>query len=191
MYKEQETESLLKEFLKQEDTQKAEEEGPKRHNLNSVRNEQKERQNHTGNEADCRLDNISKDKKHKFRVKVYKLCLDGGCTYDLQIYCGNDKTVNKSTVPDNVAFHLANNLLNVERTIYTDHFCTAHSLLNRNTNLVGILTLNPKEVADAKLKKEEIIGMESNTGVTVTKWKDKREVQNILLTWWMSIKGKK
>ncbi|KAF2889254.1 hypothetical protein ILUMI_16919 [Ignelater luminosus] len=102
MYKERETEKSLKEFLKQEDTQKGEEEGPKRHNLNSVRNGQKKRQNHTGNE-----------------------------------------------------------------------------------------TVNPKEVAGAKLKKEEFIGMESNTGVTVTKWKDKREVQNILLTWWMSIKRKK
>lgn len=124
-----------------------------------------------------------KNKRHKFGVKVYKLCLDGGYTYDLQIYCGNDKTENMS-VPDSVVFRLANSLLDVGRTIYTDNFYTsvtlAHSLLNKNTNLVGTLRqnrkLNPKEVTGAKLKKGEIIGMESNTGVVVTKWKDKREV---------------
>ncbi|KAK9727692.1 Elongation factor TS [Popillia japonica] len=31
-----------------------------------------------------------KNKKHKFGVKLYKLCLNGGYTYDLQIYCGTN-----------------------------------------------------------------------------------------------------
>ncbi|KAF2883214.1 hypothetical protein ILUMI_22956 [Ignelater luminosus] len=35
---------------------------------------------------------------------------------------------------------------------------------------------NAKEVTGAKLKKGEIIGMESNTGIILTKWKDKRKV---------------
>lgn len=124
-----------------------------------------------------------KNKKHKFGVKVYKLCLDGGFTYDLQIYSGNDKTRYQS-VPDTVVFHLSKDLLDSGRTIYTDNFYTsvtlAHSLLKKRTHLVGTLRQNrrhnPTEVTKAKLKKGEIIGRESNTGVVVSKWKDKRDV---------------
>ncbi|KAF2880054.1 hypothetical protein ILUMI_26123 [Ignelater luminosus] len=50
----------------------------------------------------------------------------------------------------------------------------------RNKDIVGTLrqnrNLNPKEVTVAKLKKGEIIGMESNIGVILTKWKDKCKV---------------
>lgn len=124
-----------------------------------------------------------KNKRHRFGVKVYKLCLDAGFTYDLKIYCGADKSENTS-VPDSVVFYLANDLLDVGRTIYTDNFYTsvtlAHSLLERNTHLVGTLRqnrkLNPKEITTAKLRKGEIVGRESNTGVIVSKWKDKRDV---------------
>lgn len=36
--------------------------------------------------------------------------------------------------------------------------------------------LNPPDVVKAKLKKNEVIARESDTGIVVLKWKDKRDV---------------
>jgi len=68
--------------------------------------------------------------------------------------------------------------------VYTDNYYTsvdlAHKLLDKNTHLVGTLRRNrknnPKPVLNSILKKNEIKAMESNTGVIVAKWKDKRDV---------------
>jgi hypothetical protein len=52
--------------------------------------------------------------------------------------------------------------------------------LTHQTHLVGTLRsnrkLNPKAVIDKKLKKGETVAAESNTGVVIQKWKDKRDV---------------
>ncbi|KAL4125889.1 hypothetical protein QTP88_010126 [Uroleucon formosanum] len=53
-------------------------------------------------------------------------------------------------------------------------------IINISTNLVGTLRSNrknnPKEVVNKKLKKGEVIAKQCNKGITVLKWKDKREV---------------
>lgn len=53
-------------------------------------------------------------------------------------------------------------------------------LLMRNTHLVGTVRANQKknapEVVAAKLKKGESKAQQSNNGVTLLKWKDKRDV---------------
>jgi len=74
--------------------------------------------------------------------------------------------------------------LNFGRTVYTDNWYTsvnlAHQLLDRNTHLVGTLRnnrkQNPKDVTSKKLKKGDFIAQQSDRGIVVLKWKDKRDV---------------
>lgn len=123
------------------------------------------------------------NKKHKFGIKIVKLCLKGGYTYNFTINCGKEYNVGES-VPSAVVMKLMGNLLDCGRTLCTDNYYTsvslAHSLRNRQTHLIGNLRsnrkFNPKNVIEKLLKKGEFIAEESNMGVTVEKWKDKRDV---------------
>lgn len=124
-------------------------------------------------------------KRHKYGVKLFKLCVDGGYTYAVKIYGGGDGA-QKSDKPlaSRVVMELMEPLLNTGRTLYTDNFYTsvslAHELNNKRTHLVGTLRqnrkLNPKGVTSAKLKKGEMKMQKSYTKVIVGKWKDKRDV---------------
>lgn len=123
------------------------------------------------------------NKRHKFGIKMFKLCLEGGYTYNFSIYCGKEYDGQQS-VPSKVVINLMNNLLDSGRTLCTDNYYTsvslAHELLNRKTHLIGTLRsnrkFNPAQVIEKKLKKGEQIAAESDTGVVVQKWKDKRDV---------------
>lgn len=123
-----------------------------------------------------------KGKRHKFGIKLFKLCLSGGYTYHTKIYCGADK-VEGMSVATKVVFELMQGSLDKGATLYTDNWYTsielAQKLLDRNTHLVGTLRKNrkglPQDVVNAKLKKGEIIGREKN-GIVVFKWKDRRDV---------------
>lgn len=123
------------------------------------------------------------NKRHKFGIKLFKMCLEGGYTYDVRVYCGSENDPEIS-VPTKVVMTMMSDLLNTGRTVYTDNYYTsvtlAHQLLEQQTHLVGTLRanrkLNPKDVTQKKLKKNEFIARESNTGVVVMKWRDKRDV---------------
>nr|CAH7743691.1 unnamed protein product [Callosobruchus chinensis] len=125
-------------------------------------------------------------KRHKYGVKLFKLCIEGGYTYALKIYGGGGGGVQTSTKPlaTRVVMELMEPLLNTGRTLYTDSFYTsvdlAHALKNSQTHLVGTLRqnrkLNPKAVINAKLKRGEMKVQRSSTNVVVGKWKDKRDV---------------
>ncbi|KAJ8957608.1 hypothetical protein NQ314_006534 [Rhamnusium bicolor] len=77
-----------------------------------------------------------------------------------------------------------NNLLGSGRTLFTDNWYTsvglARKLATRGTHLVGTLRsnrkCNPKAVITASLNRGQIFGMESDDGITVLKWNDKRDV---------------
>lgn len=124
-----------------------------------------------------------KNKRHKFGIKLFKLCLKDGYTWNVKIYCGKEA---RSGIPvsSSVVMKLMQDLLDSGRVLYTDNYYTsihlAHQLLERSTYLVGTLRsnrkLNPPDVVKAKLKKNEVIAQESDTGVVVLKWKDKRDV---------------
>lgn len=124
-------------------------------------------------------------KRHKYGVKLFKLCVDEGYTYSIKIY-GGGGGVQTSDKPlaTRVVMELMEPLLNSGRTLYTDNFYTsvglAHELNNNQTHLVGTLRqnrkLNPKAVTSAKLKRGEVKMQKSNTKVIVGKWKDKRDV---------------
>ncbi|CAH1998284.1 unnamed protein product [Acanthoscelides obtectus] len=125
-----------------------------------------------------------KGKRHKFGIKIFKLCGDGGYTYNMKIYCGKESKRDGVSVADKVVFELKNNLLDSGRILVTDNWYTSvglvRRLLARSTHLVGTLRsnrkCNPKNVITTSLKRGQILGMESDDGITVFKWKDKRDV---------------
>lgn len=97
---------------------------------------------------------------------------------DIQVYTGRDE------VPESVVLELAEPLLNIGRTAYTDNFYTSVSLATKlnmkETHLVGTLRANRKynspEVVAAKLTRGDRIVRESSNGILELKWKDKRDV---------------
>ncbi|CAH1965776.1 unnamed protein product [Acanthoscelides obtectus] len=128
-----------------------------------------------------------KNKKNKFGIKLYKLCTTGRYTFNLKIYCGLDNS-GGGNASSNVVMSLMSELLDTGRILYTDNYYTSVSLatqlLQRKTHLVGAVRSNrkgnPKEVLNKKLKKHEVMGQESGTGIVMLKWKDTRDV--LLLT---------
>lgn len=127
-----------------------------------------------------------KQQRHRYGIKVFKLCSGPGYTYSLQIYTGKDENVNripgyKST---EIVMSLCQDILGKGRTICTDNWYTsvdlAEKLITMNTHLLGTLRKNrrgnPKQVVSQKLKRGEVIVRENEKGVTVLKWKDKRDV---------------
>ncbi|KAJ8930975.1 hypothetical protein NQ314_016172 [Rhamnusium bicolor] len=125
-------------------------------------------------------------KGHGYSIKRYKLCTEKGHTWNASIYVGRDLTNDLTqTASHNVTLKLIEDLLGEGRTLYMDNFYTsvplAYDLIKQKTHLVGTLRFNrkyiPQEVKDAKLVKGAIIAKESPEGVTVLKWRDKRDVQ--------------
>lgn len=88
-----------------------------------------------------------KNKRHKFGIKLYKLCLQNGYTYNIKVYCGNDKGA-IGNASFNVVFSLMENLLDCGRTLYTDNYYTsvhlARELAKRQTHIVGTVRFNRK-----------------------------------------------
>lgn len=123
------------------------------------------------------------NKTHKYGIKLFKLCIDNFYTVGIKIYAGKEATVGQR-VSTKVVMEIAEDYLDLGRTMYTDNWYSSYDLaselLNRSTNLVGTLRSNrknnPKEVVNKKLKKGEVIAKQCNKGITVLKWKDKREV---------------
>ncbi|XP_045386989.1 piggyBac transposable element-derived protein 2-like isoform X2 [Lemur catta] len=123
------------------------------------------------------------NKCHKFGIKLFKLCLKDGYTWNVKVCCGKEA---RSGIPvsSSVVVKLLEGLLDSGRVLYTDSYYTsirlAHRLLERSTYLVGTLRsnqkLNPPDVVKAKLNKNEVIARESDTGVVILKCKDKRDV---------------
>ena len=124
-----------------------------------------------------------KQKKHKYGIKIFKLCCNRGYTYKFHVYSG--KALDKqNTTPSNIVISLLKNLFHKGHTLCTDNWYTsvdlANKLIRKNTHLMGTLRTNrkgnPSEVINTKLKHGEIIAKENNQGITVLKWKDKRDI---------------
>lgn len=126
-----------------------------------------------------------KNKRHKFGIKVYKLCIKHGYTYNFSVYYGKSNPTNQSlSCTEQVVFDLMGTLLDSGRTLYVDNYYTsvhlAKLLLQRKTHLVGTLRKkrkqNCKEVEDAKLVKNQCIARFRQPGIVSIKWKDTRDV---------------
>ena len=87
------------------------------------------------------------------------------------------------SLSERVVINLCTDILNTNRTLYTDNFYTSVSLAKRlllqNTHLVGTLRsnhkLNPPRLQTVRLEKGEMMTF-IHDGVAVSKWVDKREV---------------
>lgn len=99
------------------------------------------------------------------------------------VYSGkNIDTVN--TTPTKVVMSLCTQILNKGHTLSTDNWYTsldlAYNLLENNTHLVGTIRKSrkglPKSVIETKLERGDFKAMENEDGITVMKWKDKRDV---------------
>jgi hypothetical protein len=124
-----------------------------------------------------------KNKHHKFGIKLFKLCLKHCYTWNVKTFCGKEARSGISIL-SSVVMKLTEGLLDSGRVLYADNYYTnthlAHQLLGRSTYLVGTLRsnrrINPPDVVKAELNKNEVIARESDMGVVVLKWKDKRDV---------------
>lgn len=130
-------------------------------------------------------------KKHKYGVKLFKICNPKGFTWKIQIYSGKSGDENRQTgLGERVVMYLCEGLLDEGRTLYTDNFYTsvtlAQSLLKRNTHLVGTLRKNrknlPKTVLSKTLELGATYGEESQEGIVVQKWKPKHNKEVVMLS---------
>ena len=123
-------------------------------------------------------------KAHKYGVKIYKLAATNGYTWNFMIYTGKQDPTAGLGHGQTVVLNLVDGLLQCHRTVVVDNFFTsislAERLLQNDTYLIGTLRSNRAgsghEVAQKKLKRGEIYALQSNNGVKLIKWKDKRDV---------------
>ncbi|KAJ8946600.1 hypothetical protein NQ314_008855 [Rhamnusium bicolor] len=78
-----------------------------------------------------------RNKRHKFGIKLFKLCLEGGYLFDLKVYCGQEKDANENQfVPTKIVLDLTQALVGNGRTICVDYYTSvelAHKLLEVDT----------------------------------------------------------
>lgn len=125
-----------------------------------------------------------KNKRHKYGVKLYKICTVSGYTYNVRVYCGKEDTTDSKGHSHKVVMKLSEGLIDEGRTIYADNFYSGiplvKELLDRKTLYCGTLRSNrkglPKEITAKKMKKGEICGLENQCGIKIIQWKDKRTV---------------
>lgn len=125
----------------------------------------------------------NKSKRHKYGIKLFKLCTTPGYTSKVEVY-GGKKLDSPETTPTNVVLNLARNYFGKGHTMFVDNWYTsldlAEKLVQQDTHLVGTLRKNrrnlPKDVMTMNLKPGEFSAKENKNGITVMKWKDKRDV---------------
>ncbi|CAH1989196.1 unnamed protein product [Acanthoscelides obtectus] len=118
-----------------------------------------------------------------YGIKLYKVCTPNGYTWHLKIYDSVSTAIDGLDLPGSTVVELVRPLLNEGRMVITDNYYTslqlAKYLYDRNTHLLGTLRKNrrglPEEVIIHKLRKGEIISRQ-NGCITVSKWKDQRDV---------------
>jgi hypothetical protein len=126
-----------------------------------------------------------KNKRHRYGIKIFKLCSGPGYTNSFKIYSGKKESENQpGNMSTAIVMSLCQDILDKGHTICTDNWYTsvdlAEKLIEKNTNLIGTLRKNrrgnPIDVISKKLKRGEVIARENKNGITVLKWKDKRDV---------------
>lgn len=124
-----------------------------------------------------------KNKRNKFGIKLFKLCIHPCYTLAVKVYCGKEANPDFN-VGSKIVQELSEPFLNCGRTLVVDNWYAsvelAELLNSKQTHLVGTLRTNrksnPKEVTAKKLKKGEISSMRSSSNILVLKWRDKREL---------------
>jgi len=127
-----------------------------------------------------------KNKRDRFGIKEFKLCIPPCYTIALKVYAGKEASIEES-VGTKIVMELGNPYFDCGRTLFVDNWYSsvelAEKLKTRQTHLVGTLRSNrksnPKQVVKKKLKKGEVESMRSDSNVLVLKWKDKRDLYMI------------
>ena len=128
-----------------------------------------------------------KNKRHKYGVKFFELCTYDGLVLNVEVYSGTKfQDAEGLGQTGAVVLHLMQSYFDKGYHLFTDNWYNSVSLteylLQRKTYITGTLRRdrkrNPKEVIDKKLRKGEMF-FQSLGDVSVTKWKDKRDVQVI------------
>ncbi|CAK1591112.1 unnamed protein product [Parnassius mnemosyne] len=126
-----------------------------------------------------------KNKKHRYGIKIYKLCESNGVILKIKLYTGKSEgQEGRQTIK--IVTDLLDDYLNKGYKVYTDNYYNSVELTRKmsanKTYLCGTLQStrkgNPKVVTSAKLKKGEMIWRRKGE-VAVCKWKDKRDVLTI------------
>ncbi|EPB78763.1 hypothetical protein ANCCEY_02153 [Ancylostoma ceylanicum] len=107
-------------------------------------------------------------KRHRYGIKLFKLCTEGGYTYRTIIYAGKETHTRVVSVAEKVVMALMDGLLDAGRLLFTDNHYTsiplAETLIARKTNLVGTLRRNrkwlPSTVVGQKLKKGQCVAQQ-------------------------------
>ena len=130
-----------------------------------------------------RIKQLIKQRKYRYGIKIFKLCFNPGYTYNFQIYCSK-KSEQETANPTNDVISLCQNIFYKGHTVCTNRWYTsidlAQELITKTTHLVGMVQRNcrgiSKEVVTKKLRRGEIFAKENSIGITLIKWRDKRDV---------------
>lgn len=125
----------------------------------------------------------NKNKRHKYGIKLFKLCIPTNYTISIKLYAGKE-AISDGSVVTNIVMELAEPFLNFGRSMIVENWYTSIELAEKlgvhNTYLIGTLrsngNSNPKEIIIKKLKKGEVCTLRRNTNFMVLKWRDKREL---------------
>lgn len=122
-------------------------------------------------------------KRHKYGIKMYKLCVPGGYTYNLEVYAGKNGETIKVGHSHDVVMRLMDGMLDKRRILYTDSYYTsvplAEELLKKSTFLCGTIKPNRKFLpleAKTKQKRGTSLSAKNRQGIKFVKWTDKRTV---------------
>lgn len=103
-------------------------------------------------------------KRHKYGVKLFKICDVNGFTYKIIVYEGK-QSIPGQALGETIVLSLCEKYLEKGRTVVTDNFYTsvplAKQLVIKKTHLVGTLRKNrrylPREVITKTIKKEKFL----------------------------------
>ena len=128
-----------------------------------------------------------KNKRHKYGVKFFELYTNDGFVLKTEIYSGTKfADIQSMGQTAAIVIHLMNPYLDKGYHVFTDNWYSSVPLTklmsDRKTCITGTLRADrkhqPEAVSKKKLKKGEMV-FQSSDDITVTKWKDKRDVRMI------------
>lgn len=92
----------------------------------------------------------NKQKRHRYGIKIFKLCSEPCYTLKFKVYAGKEKqfTSQYPSVSKNIVLDLMDGYLDFGRTLVVDNWYTsidlAQTLLTRKTHITGSLRVNRK-----------------------------------------------
>lgn len=124
-----------------------------------------------------------KNKRHKYGIKMYKLCSANGYILNLRIYTGKGQDYDNTGHAGFIIKNLMEPYYDRGRILFCDNFYTnvqiGEFLAQKNTKICGTYRNNrkcyPKDLKAKKLKKGNVLGVQKKM-IKVIKWMDKRPV---------------